>query len=361
MCQIHQETLAQYASEFKQDKYRSNTMRSMLHFLKFLGLVGAFLGLQYGLLQLELGGLLYGLLALTVAFFHGLTYISLWLVGHDCGHGSFSTNKGLNRVVGSISTAFMLMNYENFRRSHNRHHSYIGNIEKDEAFGPKPKRKNLVVQRLIRSTVLLPFLAYVMAILLPGLTKTPGYVNYFWPDQTKDSIKAFVPVVANIALVVGLAYWMPLSYALFAGIAPILVAWSFFLITTFLNHTGADTEWYPDEIWSYEQGVFNTVNLSYGPIIDFFLVGLGKDHFAHHVNPRIPHYKLPEATDYIGTSHPNNRMVQGNFFKFVYYYYSYSIKRILKGYFTNHKRPFKYDQEIVEQQPAPLSTTSVGG
>ncbi len=185
MCYIHKETLAQYAREFKQPKYRFELHQSLFHFFKFLGFTGAFFGGQWVLLGANLNPWVHGGLALVLAFFHGLTYMSLWLIGHDCGHGGFSANKTLNRVVGSVSTAFMLMNYENFRRSHNRHHSYIGNIEKDEAFGPKAKHKNFGFQRLVRCIVLLPFFAYAFAILFPGLTKTPGYVNYFCPTKPR--------------------------------------------------------------------------------------------------------------------------------------------------------------------------------
>lgn len=347
---MNSKALKSYANEFGQHKYQSTLNRSLLHFFKFLAFVATFFIAQYFLWKADINGVIYVGLATLIAFFHGLTYISLWLIGHDCGHGAFSEHKSINRLVGSISTAFMLMNYENFRRSHNMHHKFIGNIEKDEVFGPKAKRKDFFVQKLVRSTVLIPFLAYLFAILLPGLTKTPGYVNYFWPDKTKDSRKAFAFVAANILLLGCIAYWLPFTYFLFVGIFPILVSWIFFLVTTFLNHTGEDTVWYPNEIWTYDQGVFNTVNLSYGPIIDYFLIGLGKDHFVHHINPSIPHYHLTKATNYIGTSHPNNQVVKGSFIKVIYYYYKYSIKRISKGYFENSKLPFSYKQEAMEQQ-----------
>ncbi len=342
---MNAETLKTYALELRKSKYRCDLNSSLFHFFKFLTFVIAFFILQFVLLKLGIGRFAYVALALIISFFHGLTYLSLWLIGHDCGHQSFSAHSKLNQLVGSISTSFMLMNYENFRRSHNMHHNFVGNIERDEAFGPKPKRKDFLLQRMIRSVVLLPFLAYLFGVLFPSLTKTPGYVNYFWPDKTKDSILAFTFLVAHILMLLLLAIFMPLTYFLFAGILPILVAWGFFLVTTFLNHTGENTEWYPNEIWSYEKGVFNTINLSYGPIIDYFLIGLGRDHFAHHINPNIPHYKLKEATDFIGTSHPNNRIVKGHFLKFIYYYYKYSIKRILKGYFVNNKIPFRYDKK----------------
>lgn len=336
--------LKHYAKEFRDHKYRSNLYHSLFHFFKFLAFVILFFIIQYMLLKSSIDNWVYVSIALVIAFFHGLSYLSLWLIGHDCGHQSFSNNHKVNQLVGSIATSFMLMNYENFRRSHNMHHNFIGNIEKDEAFGPKAKRKDFWLQRLIRSVVLIPFFAYLMAILFPSLTKTPNYVNYFWPDKTPNSIKAFVFILAYLLLLALIASFMPFSYFFFVGILPILVAWVFFLITTFLNHTGADTVWYPNEIWTYDKGVVNSINLSYGPVIDYFLIGLGRDHFAHHINPSIPHYKLKEATDYIGSSHPNNRIVKGNFFKFLYYYYKYSIKRIIKGYFENSKQPFRYNQ-----------------
>ncbi|MEO0790584.1 MAG: fatty acid desaturase [Bacteroidota bacterium] len=336
-------TLKNYAKEFRHSKYRSEINRSLFHFFKFLVFVALFFTAQFLLLRTDTGTLVYIFIAGSISFFHGLTYLSLWLIGHDCGHNSFSNNQKLNQLVGSVSTSFMLMNYENFRRSHNMHHHFVGNIEKDEAFGPKARRNDFFLQRMIRSIMLIPFLAYLLGILLPGLTKTPGYVNYFWPDRTPDSWKAFAFVFAHTILLGLLMFLFPFYFCFFAGILPILIGWAFFLITTFLNHTGTHTEWLPDEIWSHEKGIENTINLSYGPVIDYFLIGLGRDHFAHHINPSIPHYKLKGATDFIGSSHPNNRIVKGGLLRFLYYYYKYSIKRILKGYFTSSKQPFRYD------------------
>ncbi|MEM8583711.1 MAG: fatty acid desaturase [Bacteroidota bacterium] len=346
---MNTDLLREYAIEFRQNKYKFELALSLYHFYKFLALAVFFFTAQFLLLMTGMNGVFYVVLAVLIAFFHGLTYLSLWLIGHDCGHNSFSNNQRLNQLVGSIATSFMLMNYENFRRSHNMHHHFVGNIEKDEAFGPKAKRKDFFLQRLIRGIVLIPFLAYLLGIILPGLTKTPGYVNYFWPDKTAASKKSFAFVLAHVVLLILIGFALPFSFLLLAGILPILIGWGFFLITTFLNHTGEYTEWYPDEIWSHEKGIVNTINLSYGPIIDYFLIGLGRDHFAHHINPSIPHYKLKKATKHIGPSHPNNRIVQGSFLKFVYYYYKYAIKRIKKGYFERSDRPFRYDENRLSQ------------
>ena len=61
---------------------------------------------------------------------------ALFVIGHDCGHGSFSRYKGLNHLVGHITHTFILVPYHSWRISHRTHHSNTGNIETDESWYP---------------------------------------------------------------------------------------------------------------------------------------------------------------------------------------------------------------------------------
>lgn len=54
-------------------------------------------------------GLAFGALAIKSPFWwpaywlaQGTMFWALFVVGHDCGHGSFSNNKSLNNVIGEI-------------------------------------------------------------------------------------------------------------------------------------------------------------------------------------------------------------------------------------------------------------------
>jgi fatty acid desaturase len=52
----------------------------------------------------------------------GTMFWALFVVGHDCGHQSFSPSRTLNDVVGNIVHASILVPYHGWRVSHRKHH-----------------------------------------------------------------------------------------------------------------------------------------------------------------------------------------------------------------------------------------------
>jgi len=66
----------------------------------------------------------------------GTFFFALFVLGHDCGHGSFSVYPLLNDVIGTISHGFLMVPYYQWKLSHRNHHMNTGNIDKDEVFYP---------------------------------------------------------------------------------------------------------------------------------------------------------------------------------------------------------------------------------
>src|SRR4051794_22714424 len=50
--------------------------------------------------------------------------VGLFILGHDCGHGSFSRRRWVNTVVGHLCMSPILTGFHNWRLSHNHHHSH---------------------------------------------------------------------------------------------------------------------------------------------------------------------------------------------------------------------------------------------
>ncbi|MCY7276407.1 MAG: DUF3474 domain-containing protein, partial [Phormidesmis sp. CAN_BIN44] len=69
-------------------------------------------------------------------FAQGTMFWALFVVGHDCGHGSFSKHKWLNNLVGHLSHTPILVPFHGWRISHRTHHANTGNIETDESWYP---------------------------------------------------------------------------------------------------------------------------------------------------------------------------------------------------------------------------------
>lgn len=73
---------------------------------------------------------------ITYGFVQGLVCTGIWILGHECGHGAFSTHRNLNDVVGWALHSFLMVPYFSWKYSHHRHHNFTGHMAKDMVFVP---------------------------------------------------------------------------------------------------------------------------------------------------------------------------------------------------------------------------------
>ena len=59
--------------------------------------------------------------------------VRLYMLQHDCGHGSFFTRARVNDAVGTALSPFTLTPYKAVRYNHNLHHAHIGNLDRRAA------------------------------------------------------------------------------------------------------------------------------------------------------------------------------------------------------------------------------------
>ena len=71
----------------------------------------------------------YGLLLLLAIPVAGL-FVRLFILQHDCGHGSFFTSPRLNDAVGRAIGVVTLMPYSYWRHTHAIHHASSGNLDR---------------------------------------------------------------------------------------------------------------------------------------------------------------------------------------------------------------------------------------
>lgn len=234
----------------------------------------------------------------------GTMFWALFVLGHDCGHGSFSNNPKLNSVVGHLLHSSILVPYHGWRISHRTHHQNHGHVENDESWHPLPERiyKSLdAATKKLRFTLPFPLLAYPVYL----WSRSPGKAgshfdpnsDLFGPNEKNDIITSTTCWFAMAAVLVGLSFVMgPVQLLKLYGI-PYLLNVMWLDLVTYLHHHGHEDKlpWYRGKEWSYLRGGLTTLDRDYG-LINNIHHDIGT-HVIHHLFPQIPHYHLIEATE----------------------------------------------------------------
>ncbi|XP_044482716.1 omega-3 fatty acid desaturase, endoplasmic reticulum-like isoform X2 [Mangifera indica] len=234
----------------------------------------------------------------------GTMFWAIFVLGHDCGHGSFSDSPKLNSFVGHVLHSSILVPYHGWRISHRTHHQNHGNVEKDESWVPLTEETFKELDRstkILRFTVPFPLLAYPLYL----WRRSPGkegshfnpYSSLFTADERRLVVTSTVCWTIMAVFLLYLSFVVgPVQMLKIYGV-PYLIFVMWIDFVTYLHHHGHDEHklpWYRGKEWSYLRGGLTTVDRDYG-LFNNIHHDIGT-HVIHHLFPQIPHYHLIEAT-----------------------------------------------------------------
>ncbi|GAA0185186.1 hypothetical protein LIER_32474 [Lithospermum erythrorhizon] len=233
----------------------------------------------------------------------GTMFWALFVLGHDCGHGSFSDIGMLNNVVGHVLHSLILVPYHGWRISHRTHHQNHGNVEHDESWVPLPEKLYKKLEsstKFLRYKIPFPLFAYPIYL----WTRSPGksgshfnpYSGLFQPNERKQVLTSTICWCTMVGVLVSLSFaFGPIQVLKFYGV-PYMIFVMWLDMVTYLHHHGHEQKlpWYRGKEWSYLRGGLTTVDRDYG-LFNNIQHDIGT-HVVHHLFPQIPHYHLIEAT-----------------------------------------------------------------
>ncbi|CAI9298033.1 unnamed protein product [Lactuca saligna] len=233
----------------------------------------------------------------------GTMFWAIFVLGHDCGHGSFSDSATLNSIVGHILHSAILVPYHGWRISHRTHHQNHGHVENDESWVPIPEKtyKSLDAStKFFRFKIPFPMFAYPLYLLKRSPGKSGSHFNPYSEIFSPNERHYIVTSTICWGVMVGLLFYIAnligpmLLFNLYGIPYLIFVAW--LDIVTYLHHHGYEKKlpWYRGKEWSYLRGGLTTVDRDYG-LFNNIHHDIGT-HVIHHLFPQIPHYHLIEAT-----------------------------------------------------------------
>ena len=258
-----------------------------------LGLYLAALGAMYWSLHVSI--FLTCLLAFPTAAF----LVRVFIVQHDCGHGSFFSSQRSNDVLGSICGILTLAPYMLWRRQHAAHHANWNNLDRRDS-GTDIYTVCLTVgeyralkpwQRFFYRLPRHPVFAYFV---IPPLV---FLILYRFPFDAPKSWKRErrAVLLTNMA---ALAFWSGLAWTF--GIPAVLtVQFSIILLSSAagfwlfsVQHRFEHARWMRQSVWSFHEAALSGSSfLAIHPILHWLTGNIGFHHI-HHLSPRVPNYRL---------------------------------------------------------------------
>lgn len=243
----------------------------------------------------------------------------LFVVGHDCGHGSFSNYGWLNQVLGHICHAPLCVPFNAWRISHRHHHQFHNDVDRDHSWRPS------VAANVDKLTGPIKFFRFSPLILLvyPFYLMSPSHDNgfsgcHFWPWNSLFKKEERLGVGISALSVIG---WLGVIaaatakwgfWAVFQGYwIPYMIFVAWLDLVTLMQHTDKNALFFRGPTWNYLRGAMSTIDRTYRHLIDPFNMGYGRlvDHLHHNISDghvvhhifftQIPHYRLIAATNAI--------------------------------------------------------------
>lgn len=285
--------------------YRTpHTPRSILELVVTAAPFLAFWAAAWGLVQF---GHWWGVvLTIPAAFF----LMRVFMIQHDCGHGAMFRSKAVNDWVGRVAGVLTMTPYDYWKRTHAIHHGTSGNLDRRElgAIELLTVEEYRALPRWRRALYWL----YRHPIVMFGIG--PAYMFLLQHRLPIGEMRAgwrpwVSTMVTNLFIFAGAAVliWIGGWTAFFLVNIPVVViaatlgVWLFYV-----QHQFEETHFARDEEWNLQDAALRgSSHYDLPGILRWLTAHIGVHH-VHHLNSRIPFYRLPQ----ILKDHPELKAVR---------------------------------------------------
>jgi omega-6 fatty acid desaturase (delta-12 desaturase) len=225
--------------------------------------------------------------------------LRLFMLQHDCGHGSFFGRRRLDDWTGRVIGVLTLTPYDYWRRAHAEHHASAGNL--DERGVGDITTLTVTEYAALTRWGRLGYRLYRHPLVMFGIG--PAWLFLFKQrlpfGMMKSGALPWVSTMATNAVIVALAallIWaVGLVPFLLIHLPIVLLAGSAGVWLFYVQHQFEDTHWSKPPEWTFQHAALHGASHYDLPRPLRWITGNIGMHHIHHLSSRVPFYRLPEV------------------------------------------------------------------
>ena len=232
-----------------------------------------------------------------LAILAGAFLVRVFIIFHDCGHGSFFRSRAANDIWGFLCGMLTFTPYYHWRWEHSMHHATSGDLDRRGTGDVwtmtvqeylESSRGKRFAYRLARNPILLfviaPFYVFVIRHRLPQAraSRRERY-SVYWMN------------LAILGVAVAMTVLFGLKAYLLIQLIVLMVAGSAGFWLFYVQHQFEGAYWERRDQWDYAAAALRGSSFYKLPgVLQWFSGNIGFHHI-HHLSPRIPNYNLEKC------------------------------------------------------------------
>lgn len=225
--------------------------------------------------------------------------VRLFMIQHDCGHGSFFARRRVDDWTGRVLGVLTLTPYDYWRRAHAMHHASAGNLD-ERGVGDittltvaeyrARSRRGRFEYRLYRHPLVMfgigPVWLFLFQQRLPFGMMRAGVLPWM---STMMTNLAIVAVGSLMIWAVGLVPFLVVHLPI------VLLAGSIGVWLFYVQHQFEETHWSREPEWQFPKAALHGASHYDLPAVLRWMTANIGIHHVHHLASKVPYYRLPEV------------------------------------------------------------------
>jgi acyl-lipid omega-6 desaturase (Delta-12 desaturase) len=236
-------------------------------------------------------------LALPLAVLAGGFLVRIFIIFHDCTHGSFFRSRRANEWLGCLAGVLCFTPFYRWRWEHSVHHASAGDLDRRGTgdVWTMTVQEYLEASRWKRRAYTLarnPAILFVVAPLFLFLVieRLPTR-----KEGRRERLSVYGTNAAIALMATGLVWLLGWKAYLLFQVAAMMVAGSAGVWLFYVQHQFEGVYWERGPEWEYEKAALQGSSFYKLPrVLQWFSGSIGFHHI-HHLSPRIPNYHLEKC------------------------------------------------------------------